>query len=102
MPLWFGISIQEICIEGAYYNGGDPTPKMIEKGLEKLLTGRLNKVFSKLQVSEADILRLGQFFRKEIPRMDLKEWRSKYYQNLSTDFLVDGDIRNSGNLKNPD
>ncbi|TYS90433.1 Ger(x)C family spore germination protein [Rossellomorea aquimaris] len=80
---------------------GDPTEKMIEKGLEKLLTDRLNKMFSKLQKSEADILGLGQFFRKEIPRMDLKEWRSKYYQNLSTDFVVDVDIRNSGNLKNP-
>ncbi|WRP07632.1 Ger(x)C family spore germination protein [Rossellomorea aquimaris] len=81
---------------------GDPTPKMIEKGLEKLLTGRLNRMFSKLQVSEADILGLGQFFRKEIPRMNLKEWRSKYYKNLSTDFVVDVDIQNSGNLKNPD
>ncbi|MGM0866496.1 MAG: Ger(x)C family spore germination protein [Bacillota bacterium] len=81
---------------------GDPSQKMIEKGLEKLLTGRLNKMFSKLQNSEADILGLGQFFRKEIPRMDLKEWRSKYYQNLSTDFVVDVDIQNSGNLKNPD
>ncbi|MFC7785227.1 MULTISPECIES: Ger(x)C family spore germination protein [unclassified Rossellomorea] len=80
---------------------GDPTEKMIEKGLEKLLTDRLNKMFSKLQNSEADILGLGQLFRKEIPRMDLKEWRSKYYQNLSTDFVVDVDIRNSGNLKNP-
>jgi spore germination protein KC len=80
---------------------GSPSRKMIEKELEKILSDRLNNMNKKLQESEADILGLGQLFRKEIPRMDLEDWRSKYYRELSTDFIVDVKIRNSGNLKGP-
>jgi spore germination protein KC len=80
---------------------GDASEKKMEKELERLLTARLNRMYTKLQESKADILGMGQFFRKEIPRMDLKEWRSKYYPQLTSDFIVYVEIRNAGNLKSP-
>jgi hypothetical protein len=69
--------------------------------LEALLTTRFNKMFNKLQTSEADILGLGQLFRNKIPREELKNWRSEYYQKLSVDFNIHVDIQNGGNLKDP-
>jgi spore germination protein KC len=80
---------------------GSPSRKMIEKELERTLSTRLNNMYTKLRESEADILGLGQLFRKEIPRENLKDWRTKYYRELSSDFIVDVKIRNSGNLKSP-
>ncbi|MGG4491271.1 Ger(x)C family spore germination protein [Metabacillus idriensis] len=80
---------------------GDPSEKQIKKELEVLLTKRFNEMFKKLQNSEADILGLGQYFRNKIPRKRLKDWRSKYYQELYMDFKVHVDIQNAGNLKTP-
>lgn len=77
---------------------GDTTLESIKKDMEKLLTNRFNKMFTKIQDSEADILGLGQYYRKRIPRKELKNWRSKYYSKLSMDFQVQVDIQNGGNL----
>lgn len=80
---------------------GNPSLKRIKKEVEALLTTRFNKMFNKLQASEADILGLGQLFRNKIPREELKNWRSEYYRKLSVDFQVHVDIQNGGNLKEP-
>ncbi|MCT2537103.1 Ger(x)C family spore germination protein [Aquibacillus koreensis] len=80
---------------------GDPTIEKIEKELEKLLKPRFENMITKLKDSEADILGIGQLFRKEIPRAQLKDWRSKYYPNLKFNLTVDVTIQNSGNLKEP-
>lgn len=80
---------------------GNPTLDEIRKDLNKMMTDRFNHLFAKLQESEADILGLGQYFRRQIPRNELKHWRSKYYPDLLIDFKVQTDIQNTGNLKTP-
>ncbi len=78
---------------------GSTSENIIKKEFEKIATHRFEKMFIKLQKSEADIWGLGQMFRKEIPRENLKDWRSKYYTELNIAFIINVEIQNSGNLK---
>ncbi len=77
---------------------GNPTDKEIRTSLETQLTNRFNEMFTKLQESKADVLGLGQYFR-EIPREELKKWRSEHYPKLKMEFEVHVVIRNEGQLK---
>ncbi|PEL10788.1 spore gernimation protein GerC [Bacillus sp. AFS017336] len=70
----------------------------IRKDMEKVLTERFNKMFTKLQENESDILGLGQFFRNKLSRNELNHWRTKYYPNLTLDFKVHVVVQNGGNL----
>ncbi|WP_099479376.1 Ger(x)C family spore germination protein [Paenibacillus ihbetae] len=79
---------------------GHPTEAQINEKLEELLTLRLNKLFRKTQKEQADILALGQYFRKHLTREQLQEWRSGYYPNLDFKLSVTTVIENRGNLKN--
>ncbi|KIL48390.1 Ger(x)C family spore germination protein [Jeotgalibacillus campisalis] len=78
---------------------GNPSAQEIKKNLEELLLDRYKALVVKLKTSEADILGIGQHFRKEIPRKDLKNWRSDYYPNLEFNPIIHVDIQNYGNLK---
>ncbi|MCM3730808.1 Ger(x)C family spore germination protein [Fictibacillus nanhaiensis] len=78
---------------------GDPSTKVIKKELEHLLTNRFNLMFTKFQTSKADILGLGQFYRTQISRSQLKFWRSKYYPHLKMDIKFHINIQNEGYLK---
>ncbi|MFF2876543.1 Ger(x)C family spore germination C-terminal domain-containing protein [Gottfriedia sp. NPDC057991] len=70
----------------------------IRKDMEKILTKRFNKMFTKLQKDESDILGVGQFFRNKLSRNELNELRTKYYPNLTLDFNVHVVVQNGGNL----
>jgi spore germination protein KC len=63
------------------------------------LTNLFNQMFNKIQDSEADILALGQFFRNELSRDELKNWRSVYYPNVNMDIQFNIDIQSEGFLK---
>ncbi|MDX8342595.1 Ger(x)C family spore germination protein [Rossellomorea sp. YZS02] len=78
---------------------GEPSEKAIKEDFEKIVTNRFEQMVTKLQKSEADIWGLGQLFRKEIPRQNLKDWRSKYYPELNASFIINVEIQNTGNLK---
>jgi spore germination protein KC len=78
---------------------GNPTEKEIKEDFKKIVMNRFDQMYTKLQKSEADILGLGQMFRKEIPRQNLKDWRSKYYPELNASFIINVEIQNTGNLK---
>ncbi|MFC5466066.1 Ger(x)C family spore germination protein [Lederbergia graminis] len=80
---------------------GEPTKEKIKNELEKLLKSRFENMLTKMKENEADILGVGQLFRKEIPRSKLKDWRSTYLPNLDLDLKIEVNIRNSGNLKDP-
>ncbi|GIN63411.1 hypothetical protein J27TS8_34040 [Robertmurraya siralis] len=77
----------------------DTSEEMIKKKLSKQLENRFNTMFANIQQKESDILAIGQLFRDQLPREELKQWRSKYYPrvNATMDFKVD--IQNSGILK---
>ncbi|QGH34210.1 Ger(x)C family spore germination protein [Gracilibacillus salitolerans] len=77
----------------------DHTIELIKEELSTILQERFDGMFTKLQESEADILGLGQHFRNKIPRRELKDWRSKYYQELKMHLSVEIDIQNTGFLK---
>lgn len=79
----------------------DPSENEIKKELEQLLTERYQSLFEEMKESESDILGIGQYFRREIPRDQLKEWRSVYFPELKVDFDIEIDIQNTGNLKIP-
>ncbi|AVQ98078.1 spore gernimation protein GerC [Oceanobacillus iheyensis] len=79
----------------------NPSAEKIKKELDKLLMGRLEGLLEKSQKNKADIFGMGQYFRKEIPRDKLKNWRSNYYLALKLDLNVEVDIQNAGNLKIP-
>ncbi|WP_208589055.1 Ger(x)C family spore germination protein [Gracilibacillus suaedae] len=78
---------------------GDPTIELIKEELIIILTDRFDRMFAKLQESEADILGLGQHFRSNMPREELREWRYKYYKKLKVKFIVEIDVQNTGFLK---
>ncbi|MEG7619428.1 Ger(x)C family spore germination protein [Enterococcus faecalis] len=78
---------------------GDPSPEIIKDELKIELTNMFYKMFAKIQDNEADILGLGQFFRNEIPRKELEDWRSVYYPKLKMDFQFHIDIQNKGYLR---
>lgn len=72
---------------------------MIKKQLSKLLENRFNHMFTNLQQVESDILGIGQLFRDQLSREELKKWRSKYYPRVKTTIDFEVDIQNSGILK---
>jgi hypothetical protein len=78
---------------------GNPSIELLQKELTTLLTERFERMFMKIQQSEADVLSLGQFFRGSIPREELKKWRSEFYPRLKMDFQIQTDIQNTGLLK---
>jgi|GEM_PF-2800439 len=78
---------------------GHPTEAQTNEKLEELLTLRLNKLFRKTQKEQADILALGQYFRKHLTREQLQDWRAGYYPNLDFKLRVTTVIENRGNLK---
>jgi hypothetical protein len=78
---------------------GDPSNELIKKELDALLSERFNRMFTKIQTKEADILGLGQFFRNKMPRDQLRHWRSEYLPNLKMDLQIHIVIQNEGNLK---
>lgn len=80
---------------------GEASREEIKEALTALLLERYDRMFSKIQSSEADILGIGQYFRKEISREELKNWRSKYYPELvfTQDIVIN--IQNEGNLRMP-
>ncbi|WP_339147612.1 MULTISPECIES: Ger(x)C family spore germination protein [unclassified Sutcliffiella] len=80
---------------------GEASSEEIKQALTTLLLERYNRMFSKIQSSEADIFGIGQHFRKEISREELKEWRSKYYPELVFTQEIIINIQNEGNLKMP-
>ncbi|MEF3303171.1 Ger(x)C family spore germination protein [Paenibacillus sp. GYB003] len=78
-----------------------PSTASIQKDLETLLTGRFNRMFAKIQAAGADILGIGQLFRAELNREQLKRWRTDYYPDVNLDFRVQAVIQNQGHLKAP-
>ncbi|WP_138752283.1 Ger(x)C family spore germination protein [Paenibacillus sinopodophylli] len=76
-----------------------PTSDMIMKELNESLTHQFNQMFAKLQESEADILGIGQYFRRQIPRSELKEWRTTFYPKLKLELQVQTIIENTGFLE---
>ncbi|KRE55954.1 Ger(x)C family spore germination protein [Paenibacillus sp. Soil750] len=78
---------------------GNPSQTLIKEELETLLTKRFQLLFAKIQKSEADILALGQRFRRKIPRKELEHWRTKYYPQLQMDLQFHADIENEGFIK---
>ncbi|CAG9621081.1 hypothetical protein BACCIP111883_01853 [Sutcliffiella rhizosphaerae] len=56
-------------------------------------------MFSKLQESGADILGLGQYFRKRLSRQEWRKWRTDFYPILKYKQQVVVHIQNEGNLK---
>lgn len=52
---------------------------MIKKKLSKQLENRFNTMFANIQQKESDILAIGQLLKDQLPREELKQWRSKYY-----------------------
>ncbi|SDZ58161.1 germination protein, Ger(x)C family [Evansella caseinilytica] len=77
------------------------TNEVIKNDLEKALSNRFKELFAKIQANKADILGLGQYYRSNIPRTKLKEWRTAYYPALTLDVQFHVDIRNEGYIKNP-
>jgi spore germination protein KC len=80
---------------------GNPSADLIKKQTTTLIKDRFQKMQTKLQEEQADIIGIGQYFRQNIPRDKLKYWRSRYFPDLIMDFKVQVDIQNSGNLKIP-
>ncbi|TDL62321.1 Ger(x)C family spore germination protein [Rhodococcus qingshengii] len=78
---------------------GNPSPNLIKEELNEILTNRFNQLFSKMQKGEADIFGLGQFYRNEIPRKELKNWRTNYFPNMKMDMQFHIVIENEGFLK---
>ncbi|UUZ86317.1 Ger(x)C family spore germination protein [Paenibacillus sp. P26] len=78
---------------------GSPTVTMIKQELDELLTKRFERMFRKLQAKQADILGLGQFFRRQIPRDRLQYWRTDYYPYMQLNLRVNTIIQNEGLLK---
>lgn len=80
---------------------GNATEELLKTELETELTNLFNQMFTKIQDSEADILALGQFFRDELSRDELKNWRSDYYPNVEMGIQFEIDIQSEGFLKSP-
>ncbi|MBM6617816.1 Ger(x)C family spore germination protein [Bacillus suaedaesalsae] len=78
---------------------GDPSSNLIKKEMNTVLSKRFQELFLKLQKSEADIFGVGQFYRNQIPRKELKNWRSDYYKNMKMDIQLKIEIQNEGYLK---
>jgi hypothetical protein len=56
-------------------------------------------LFTQAKNGEADILSLGQMFRRIIPRNELENWREEIYPKLEVDFDTRVIIQNKGFLK---
>lgn len=77
------------------------TEKQIKKELEKLLSDRFNSMLSNLQENKADILGIGQYFRKDYTNKELKNWKEEYFPKVEHHLTVAIEIQNHGHLKLP-
>ncbi|MEK5443463.1 Ger(x)C family spore germination protein [Fredinandcohnia sp. FSL W7-1320] len=77
---------------------GEPSLNEIKRELNQALSERFNNMISKTKENKADIFGIGQFFRRELTRKELKNWRTKYYTNLKMDIQFNVDIQNQGYL----
>ncbi|MEA3320896.1 MAG: Ger(x)C family spore germination protein [Bacillota bacterium] len=80
---------------------GNPSTELIKNELIQLLEGRFERMFASAQKSQSDILGIGQYFRNDLSREELKNWRKEFYPDLTVDLTIQVDIQNSGNLKSP-
>ncbi|WNC12617.1 Ger(x)C family spore germination protein [Brevibacillus brevis] len=78
---------------------GNASVEVIKQELEALLASRYQRLFRKLQSKEADILGLGQFCRRQIPRERLVHWRTDYYPKMKLNTHLQAVIQNEGLLK---
>ncbi|NBD27268.1 Ger(x)C family spore germination protein [Paenibacillus glycinis] len=78
---------------------GSVTSKLVKKEVEEILAKRFDGMLHKVQTQESDILGLGQYFRKDIPRAQLRNWRTEYLPKLKVDFKINTIIQNDGNTK---
>jgi len=80
-------------------NRGNVSANIIKKELSELINSRFERLFTQARREQADILSLGQEFRKIFPRWRLKDWRDKIYPDLNVDFDVNIIIQDQGFLK---
>ncbi|KRE93412.1 spore gernimation protein GerC [Paenibacillus sp. Soil766] len=78
---------------------GSTTSASIKDELSKLVMERFETLFEKIKLGGADVLGVGQYFRDELMRSQLEEWRIQYFTKLKIDLEVSTSIRNTGNLK---
>lgn len=78
---------------------GDLSSAAIKDELSKLVIERFEILFEKIRLGGADVLGVGQYFRHDLTRPQLEDWRTKYFPNLKIDLEVSTSIRNTGNLK---
>ncbi|MBB3110067.1 Ger(x)C family germination protein [Paenibacillus phyllosphaerae] len=78
---------------------GDPTMASIRQELEEIEAKRFAKLFKKMQLKEADILGVGQYFRTDLSRSELSHWRSVYLPKAELQLTIKAIIQNNGNLK---
>ncbi|WP_168123507.1 Ger(x)C family spore germination protein [Paenibacillus sp. HB172176] len=78
---------------------GDVTTERIKQEMNEILSASFNHMFQKTKAREADILGLGQLFRKQIPRDRLSNWRKEYLPKLELRLKFKTIIQNEGNTK---
>ncbi|WMT39400.1 Ger(x)C family spore germination C-terminal domain-containing protein [Paenibacillus sp. D2_2] len=77
-------------------------PSELEASINKLIEERANKVFKRTQKDQADIFRLGNYFRSILPESSYNHW-PELYQQASIDFKLESKLKNTGLqiMKNP-
>ncbi|RTE07743.1 Ger(x)C family spore germination protein [Paenibacillus whitsoniae] len=78
---------------------GQTSVETIKQDLKDQLNHRFTKLLAKAQNGQADILSLGQTFRRQIPRSLLQNWRESLYPDLRVDFDIHINVQDEGFLK---
>ncbi|NWL89489.1 MULTISPECIES: Ger(x)C family spore germination protein [unclassified Paenibacillus] len=77
-------------------------PSELEASINKLIEERATKVFKRTQQDQADIFRLGNYFRSILPTSQYTHW-PELYQQATIDFKIESKLKNTGLqiMKNP-
>ncbi|WP_219838723.1 Ger(x)C family spore germination protein [Paenibacillus sp. R14(2021)] len=78
---------------------GNPSTDVIKSELKTIVLQRFKQMFTTIQRSKADVFGLGQYFRNDLTRAELANWRSDYLPRIQIDLEVKTVVRNTGNLK---
>jgi spore germination protein KC len=65
---------------------------LIERELEKMIENRFKQMFEQAQKNHADVFGFGQYFRHQLPYVELENWRATYYPKLNVNFNVQASL----------
>lgn len=82
-------------------NKNEETEGQITKRLKETIEKRAQKIITDLKSDKADVLAIGQLFRKKMSEEQIKDWKKIWFEDLDYEISTEITILNSIYVKSP-